>query len=248
MHLTVGAPAGMEAPPAGDPRCSADMRMMERGTLHLGVLLAATAIACRTAMPVPSSKFPFWNDLSFRGFAQEALFGYATQRTRLFDDYTKGSYHIRPAQLASDLPVEAKLYGLDLVAVVVVGPYGPLWSYDVLSFVRTPTCVRINWLLMPHARITVKRSGCVPVEFAEEWLVQLEAIAPVVEAFSPDQGDHCVLIRRVPEGTALLRQTPFGCYATSDDDAVDRLEKALELLMPKLEITYSGYPPVPEAE
>ncbi len=95
--------------------------------------LASSLLAAAT----PPSKFPAWNDLSFRGFAQEVLYGYGMQRIPLFDDYTKGSYHVNPAQLAADLPKEATLYGLDLQSLVVVGPYGLLWAYDLIAVLRT---------------------------------------------------------------------------------------------------------------
>jgi hypothetical protein len=58
----------------------------------------------------------------------------APPRTSGFDDYTKGSYHVRPDELASNLPAEAALHKLELGSRVVVGPSGPLWSYDVIVF------------------------------------------------------------------------------------------------------------------
>ena len=46
---------------------------------------------------VPSSKYPWWDDVPFRGFAQEVLFGYGTPRTPLFEA-VKGNYQVDPRQ------------------------------------------------------------------------------------------------------------------------------------------------------
>src|SRR5262245_65334146 len=103
-----------------------------RGTSRLrhvtavAIMLAGIS-GCRTAPVRPASPFPYEDDISFRGFAEEALHGYGTPRTHRFDDYTKGSYHVQPREVAEGLFEVAPAYGLQLEAVVVVGPYGPLW-------------------------------------------------------------------------------------------------------------------------
>ena len=140
---------------------------------------------CRTAgLPPerPPSKFPYEDDLSFRGFAQEALFGYGTQRTAKFDDYTKESYHVQPLQLLADLPSEARLYGIDLRAVVVVGPFGPLWAYDVI--VKLPRFGgRVDCVThVPFQRPSVWAVGA--VEIAKRFPRTLWAARP----FAPSTG------------------------------------------------------------
>ena len=101
----------------------------------------------------------------------------------------------------------------------------------------------MNWLLMPHARITMKRSGCVPAQVADAWLSQIDGLAAVVETTSPDEGDRCLVAERLAASVATMRQSSFGCDAPASQAEVRTLEAALESLMSRLELTYSGYPP-----
>jgi len=208
--------------------------------------LCIVTAACRTGAPDPvrsPSPFPAWNDLSFSGFAQEVLVGYGTQRTPRFDDYTKGSYHVDPAQLVKDLPAEARLYKLNLQAVVVVGPYG-LWAYDVIAVLRDPDedCVRVNWLGMPHARITHKRSGCLSVETTDAWLAEMKTVAPVVSEPSSGQQPPCVIARQFTRGIITASESAFGCHSKDTDEDLEKLSRWMNQLYPKLQMTYSGYP------
>jgi len=57
-----------------------------------------------------------------------------------------------------------------------------LWAYDVIAIVSTGECARVNWLLMPHARITVKRSGCVATTSVSALLEGLRLVAPLDSA------------------------------------------------------------------
>jgi hypothetical protein len=138
-------------------------------------VVLATAVSCGAALARPPSEFPYHDDISFRGFAEEALVGHGTPRTHRFDDYTKGSYHVRPREVAEGLFRIAPTYSLNLKAVAVVGSYGPLWAYDVIAVIAEPNCTRVNWLVMPHARITVKRSGCAAPEAVSTFLADLRA-------------------------------------------------------------------------
>jgi hypothetical protein len=98
------------------------------------------------------------------------LFAAPTGRTPRFDDYTRGSYHVDKLDLARGLPKQAKLCGVELKALLVVGPVGPLWSYHVVSLVEDGSQVRVNSLVMPHARITGKGTGVLPTADAASML------------------------------------------------------------------------------
>ena len=199
----------------------------------------------------PAATLPQVGELSFRRFAREVLFGYATYHTPRFDAYTEGSYHVDPPQLVADIPAEAARHGLDLQAVVVVGPYGPVWAYDVVALIRTPECVRVNSLVMPHARITAKYSGCLSAQSATEWLRRLEALAPVVEPCPPGrEGDpaccSCLHVMQLADGTTSRRRSDFGCSAEERSTAIEAINSALESLGAQLTPTYLHHPP--EAE
>ncbi len=206
-------------------------------------LLALLISGCRSGadLRLEPARFPPHSELSARGFAEEALFGYGTPRTPKFDDYTKGSYHVAPVELARALPSAAAEYRLQLLGVVVVGPYGPLWAYDVVTFVQEPSCTRVNWLLMPHARITQKWSGCLAPEEARALLGQMHAVATEPET---READSCLAVGVGGE----VRLANFDCYQPGENERLDALEAALTTLRKGLHVTYSSYPPVRDEE
>ena len=61
-------------------------------------------------------------------FLDEVLVAEPSLSTSLFDDYTRGSYHVRKGDLVQGLRERATECGVRLRAVVVFGPVGPLWA------------------------------------------------------------------------------------------------------------------------
>src|SRR5262249_10086403 len=100
----------------------------------------------------------------------------------------------------------------------------------------------VNWLLMPHARITIKRTGCMSAESVSAFLAEMDAVAPSRDPLAGD--DDCAVIGR----TDTLRWSGFNCYASMAPPAMQRLEAALDRLSQDLQVTYSGYPPVEDEE
>jgi len=143
----------------------------------IGAVLFASTMAGAPAPPAPTScvagPLPDSTSPSRAGFFREVLFAAPTARTPWFDDYTKGSYHIDKLDLAIGLRKEAERCGVTLEALVVVGPNGPLWSYNVLAFLRDGDSVRINSLVIPHARITGKATKHLSGRTLAEWFRQL---------------------------------------------------------------------------
>lgn len=107
------------------------------------------------------------------GFLQEVLFAVPSMRTPRFDDYTGGSYHINKLDLAEGLPEQARLCGARVKALIVVGPLGPLWSFNVAALLHERAGYRVNALVMPHARITGKGTGFVSATEADAMLDEL---------------------------------------------------------------------------
>jgi len=118
------------------------------------------------------------------GFLHEVLFPAATRRTPRFDDHTPGSYHIEKLDLVQGLPEEAKLCGGVVRASLVIGPMGPLWSYHVVALVEEGPNVRVSSLVIPHARITGKGTGLVPVTDADALIERIER-SPLVRSGLP---------------------------------------------------------------
>jgi hypothetical protein len=97
-----------------------------------------------------------------QGFFEEVLFAEATARTWRFHDYNNPpSYHVDKMDVYRQLPQAAQAKGLRLLGLVIVGPSGPLWTYWVFVFVKEDQQVRVNQIVMPHARITWKGTGVV---------------------------------------------------------------------------------------
>lgn len=97
-------------------------------------------------------------DLSRRVFIEEMIYPQGTSRTPKFDDYTSGSYHVGKLDLVDGVR-DANKPSHRVDAVLVLGPSGPLWQYNIITVVSgdsSSNTVRINNLVFPHARITYK--------------------------------------------------------------------------------------------
>ena len=89
-------------------------------------------------------------------FIRECLDAVATRETPKFDDYTEGSYHVDKLDLVEGLETATKSQPGHLRAVIIVGPTGPLWTYYVIVALSEGEGIRLNSVVMPHARITGK--------------------------------------------------------------------------------------------
>jgi hypothetical protein len=121
------------------------------------------------------------------GFFNEVLFAESSTRTSRFDDRTRGSYHVTKLDVVRGLPEQARRCGLRLKAVLVIGPLGPLWTFQVVALVEENLTLRVNALVMPHARIMGKKTGMISRADAEE-LVEQIAKDPLVQP-GPPVGD-----------------------------------------------------------
>ena len=95
------------------------------------------------------------------GFVEEVLYPQATRRTPRFNDYTPGSYHVSKLDLAAGVQSARTEWNLDVRALAIIGPSGPIWSYRVLAFIGEGDVVRVNCLVFPHARLTFKSTKTV---------------------------------------------------------------------------------------
>jgi hypothetical protein len=117
-------------------------------------------------------------------FLEEALFPEPTARTPLFNAYTQGSYSVTKLDVVKGLQDHALACDVRLRAVLVVGPVGMLWAFHVASLVREGDGVRVNSLVMPHARITGKGTGRITDMEASTLLHDL-VVAPSIYAGIP---------------------------------------------------------------
>jgi hypothetical protein len=106
-------------------------------------------------------------------FLREVLDARPTPVTPRFDDYTPGSYHVDKQDLLSGLADEADQRKVPLRCLLVTGPDGILWAYSVTVFFQEGGNVRVNSLVMPHARITYKSTRLITAARYGKWLAGL---------------------------------------------------------------------------
>ena len=133
--------------------------------------------------------------------------------------------------------------------MVVVGPLGPLWTYHIISLQAEGTAARVNWLVMPHARITRKGTAIFGSLDAKGWLRDVIA-AGELEAGLP---------RNQPPGLPpAIKEIPFEIlialwgegdpsywhgwiengWFDIDGDATDQMLDVINDLLGRMLITY----------
>ena len=131
------------------------------------LLLAALAVAL-LALPLPGADDP---KPTREAFINEVLDAKPTPVTPKFNDFTPGSYHVKKEDLLKGLIEEAKKRKLTLRAVTILGPLpaDPLWTSYVAVFLQDGEKVRVNSLVMPHARITSKATALLTADQYKKW-------------------------------------------------------------------------------
>jgi hypothetical protein len=160
-------------------------------------------------------------DLSAAGFVTELTHAQGTHRTPAFDDYTPGSYHVAMDTLLDAVRAERSREPR-IRALVAVGPFGPLWQYNVALFLDEDDQLRSNILAMPHARITWKATGLVPRP-------TFDALSTVLESATTSEtigSETSVLFVRWTADGEAVRTSRASLYAEPPQplqDALDRL-------------------------
>jgi hypothetical protein len=222
-------------------------------------LYAAAPLVAQTPPPARAPRLPLSAPDSLaptrEGFFREALDAAPTARTPRYDDYTAGSYHAGKLDLARGLPKAAARLGLPLQGLVVVGPVGPLWAYYVVTFVRAGDSVRVNSLMMPHARITGKATALLPRAVVDGFFRDLAGVRGVrraadaagVSAAVPDAAPgeewqfDVLAVRFAPGAPAYYHASFFG--PRSDAAVGERAGAVLNGLLGKLRQTYPSREP-----
>jgi hypothetical protein len=108
--------------------------------------------------------------LSREGFIQELIYAFATPRTAQFHDCIAGCYHVDKIDLLNGIKERRIRSNQDLIGAVIMGPFGPIWAYSVVVFLKENEGIRMNYLLFPHARITLKSTKLLnKAEFENFW-------------------------------------------------------------------------------
>lgn len=185
------------------------------------------------------------------GFFREVLFAAPTSRTRRFHDLARGSYHVDKLDVARGLPEQATFCGVRLHALIVVGPMGPLWAYDVIAFIEEGDSIRANGLVMPHARITRKLTALVAVDDASRVLdlVRGSSLVRLCDATVPKSNSSYGLLLALYDN----KQPRYFCADSDRLGGSPASEELLDAVNGLLERTTQTYPqeesaPVPPTQ
>ena len=175
-------------------------------------------------------------------FLAELLDPEYTPATRLFDDYTEGSYHVNKVEVLTEIQKYAQDQNRKLIGFFAVGPYGPLWSYDVIAFFEENDGVRANRLIMPHARITYKGTTILTMK---EYINMMNAMRST-EIFQANNSNSTDADNSDSRYTVLIADWSSGeietRYAAIDfskeSSAADRFQKVFDELDKLFKQTY----------
>src|SRR5687768_12812010 len=143
---------------------------MRRSIRRLGIiagLCAGLSSACAeptgavgaSRRPTPANPKKCMKDElgpSRAGFLHELLLARPSRRTRRFDAYTRGSYHVDKWEVAHGLPEQAALCAVRLRAVLVIGRHVPISTAYVVAVMDEGSQLRVNTLVMSNARVMWK--------------------------------------------------------------------------------------------
>ena len=160
-------------------------------------------------------------------FYREVLFAAATAYTPEFDDYGPAGYHVDKLQMASELPSIADSCGVDLEGLVIIGPYGALWTYQIFTFLRDGNVSHMNAVAYPHARITAKGLRILSREEVIHWRTELVNL-PYVHSGDPTSEDEFSYDLLVVWWDESKPRTWYASLREEEDlSAFDRLWSAL---------------------
>lgn len=199
---------------------------MNRHNIILSVLLISTVCSANPPSDTQASprQEPKW-DLSVSAFIEEMCYSQGCARTPRFDDYTEGSYHVRKLPLVNEITRRNTNDSARVEAVIVLGPSGPLWQYNLVTIVgtnRNSKILRVNHLVYPHARITRKATRLVPrddVESALELLMMHPGLRDVRAADHAAEAEWDTMATVARFGDSVM--TKILPDSAQTDEAVD---------------------------
>ncbi len=118
-------------------------------------------------------------------FFREVLAPRPLATSASFHDGAPDSYHVDKIEFWEEFPSFARGAGHQVRGLAIFGPTGPLWAYYVFAFLEEGERVRVNQVVFPHARLTVKQTGVLSRAEAEQWLSKLSSV-PGVREIGPD--------------------------------------------------------------
>lgn len=187
-------------------------------------------------------------------FIQECLDARATSQTAKFNDYNEfESYHIDKRDLILGIEEATQSQPGRLRAVIIFGPGGPLWTYHVIVALSEESSVRLNSLVMPHARITGKGTRTLTGAEFEQLLEKLMTsklliegdVAPIKAGeYDPfaQEFEHDFVVVSWTGGRRTLRYGALENLLMKADPAAKEAETLLEQVNTMLQGITTTYP------
>lgn len=236
-------------PSGGCTLCPRAVAVAGDGTTYVsaprGLRRVARGGAFRSTFALPPDAFEALRPTR-AGFFRELLEPEYSPATRLFDDYTEGSYHVDKIDTYKGLVEAAQAAGRTLLGVLVVGPSGGLWSYGVTAFFEEGDQVRANRLMMPHARITWKGTALLTRTQYADIIASLRQAAdfrpsppPATDEVSRHpESAYSVLLADLSPGRPQVSYADVDLYRSGA--ATDKFIAALNALETLFQTTYGG--------
>lgn len=183
-------------------------------------------------------------------FIRECLDAVATPETPKFSDFG-GSYRIDKLDLVQGIEQATESQPGRLRAVIIVGPTGPLWTYHVLVALSEGNSIKLNCLVMPHARIAGKGTRTLSGAEFEKLLSKLTTskLLPVgdptsIKADDPLSRDFAyeILVSVWADGRRSLRFAELEKLMGEDTTKAKEAEAVFEYLNELLKGGKTTYP------
>ncbi len=165
------------------------------------------------------------------GFYHELLNPVATKRTPAFDDYSIGNYRVRTNELTLEYYSFSKIFGKNLRAILIIGPNGPLWTYHVAAFFADNGKLKVNLIVMPHARITYKATGYIEENVLTDLANAIKTMKQVKDDDPPTYG--------IPVLFSLNDNLETYHFDLLSDESSKIVLDKINMIFDKLEKTYS---------
>lgn len=197
---------------------------------NIAVIILLMFGSCVTPGKVNKQESPLLPDKT--GFYSELLYPDATKRTPLFDDYSPENYRVDKDELVKEFPIYAQKKDKLCIAVIVIGPYGPLWTYHIIAILKSKKSdlLQVNAITMPHARITYKGTGFINTKQYGDLINKFTLISENDEKLSYDSSSAIFFYEK--DKKSLLKRNING------NDTSSAFLKKLNLILDSLTTTY----------
>lgn len=187
------------------------------------------------------------DELTREGFIKEMVIAKKTPATKYFTDYyDPPSYHVSKLDLVNGVQALSDSLTASVLALIVVGPAGPLWSYDVITVIDSNASdgsLALNFLRFSHARITWKATRLAAryeyTSFLEKARANPLLRRPTAQDSTEEGEWQSIFLIATFGDTPYVAVAPYP-DSTSSIDAYDSLSALVNgvLDLPRMKTTY----------